>query len=335
MSRRPIPDGGSQRTHFGRAGRSAGLRRRCAPLRKMARLRPRISENPVRAGREPVLPRHPHSVHPDDLHQPAEMARQPAVRDGALRGPGELRGRADQRPVLVLARAHVLFRRRCGRGRAGGRLRPGHAGEPVHAIEEALHHDLPGADDDRADRRRLQLLDDLHRQRPAQPDPGAGPRALRHRSAHPLAVPSGRRAVGHHHRRHLAVDLADLPDLPVRVLGASQAARQRGARHGRDALADLLARAVSAAQAGHRDRGHHPLDGGAEDVRSGRAADIRRTGHLDADRRLLPVGAGVGVQQVQLRRRRFDPAADHVLGPHLRRHLHADQAAQRRRRRAA
>ena len=40
---------------------------------------------------------------------------------------------------------------------------------------------------------------------------------LRHRSAHPLAVPPGRRAVGHHHRRHLAVDLAHLPDLPVRA----------------------------------------------------------------------------------------------------------------------
>ena len=115
------------------------------------------------------------------------------------------------------------------------------------------------------------------------------------------------------------------------LLGAAQAARQRRARHGRDALADLLARAVAAAQARHRHRRHHPLDGGAEDVRSGRAADLRRPRHLDPDRRLFPVGAGVGVQQVQLRRRRLDPAAVHVLGPDLRRHLHADPAAQRRR----
>ena len=43
----------------------------------------------------------------------------------------------------------------------------------LHAIEEALHHHLPGADDDRADRRRLQFLHDLHRQRAAQSDPGA------------------------------------------------------------------------------------------------------------------------------------------------------------------
>ena len=61
---------------------------------------------------------------------------------------------------------------------------------------EALHHHIPGADDDRADRRRLQFLDDLYRQRAAQSDPGPVPRALRHRPAHPLAVASGRRAVG-------------------------------------------------------------------------------------------------------------------------------------------
>ena len=150
-----------------------------------------------------------------------------------------------QRSVLAGGRPDLLLRRRRRRRRASGRLRPGHAGHPVHALEEALHHDLPDADDDRADRRRLQLLDDLHRQRAAQSAAGAGARALRHRSAHPLAVRSGRRAVGHHHRRHLAVDLAHLPDLPVRVLGAPPAARQRGARHGRHAVADLLARRSS------------------------------------------------------------------------------------------
>ena len=78
---------------------------------------------------------------------------------------------ARQRPVLAGARAHVLFRRRRRRARAVPRLRSGDAGVALHAIEEALHHHLPGADDDRADRRRLQFLDDLHRQRAAQPDP--------------------------------------------------------------------------------------------------------------------------------------------------------------------
>ena len=58
---------------------------------------------------------------------------------------------------------------------------------------------------------------------------------LRHRSAHPLAVASGRRAMGDHPGRHLAVDLAHLPDLPVGLLGAAAAAHQRRARHGRDA----------------------------------------------------------------------------------------------------
>ena len=53
----------------------------------------------------------------------------------------------------------------------------GDARVEVHAIAEALYHHLPGADDDRADRRRLQLLDDLHRQRAAQSDPGPVPRA--------------------------------------------------------------------------------------------------------------------------------------------------------------
>ena len=48
---------------------------------------------------------------------------------------------------------------------------------------------------------------------------------------------------------------------------------------------------------------------------------LRRTRHLDADGRLFPVGAGLGVQQVQLWGRRLGAAADHVLGADLRRHL--------------
>src|SRR5262249_60444580 len=146
---------------------------------------------------------------------------------------------------------------------------------------------------------------------------------------HPLAVRPGGGAVRHHHRRHLAVDLLDLPDLPVRLLGPAAPADQRRPRHGRYSLADLLARAAAAAQAGHRDRGDHPLDGGTQDVRPGGAAHLRGAGHLHADGRLLPVGAGLGVQQVQLRGGRLGAAADHVLRADLRRHLSPDPATQR------
>ena len=191
-----------------------------APLRAVARLRARVPPHPVPARRGAVRPDHPGALRPDDLDQPAEVARQPSVRDGPLRRPRELRGSAHQRSVLAGARAHLLFRRRRRRARAGRRLRAGDARVEVHAIAEALYHHLPGADDDRADRRRLQLLHDLYRQRAAQPDPGPVPGAVRHRPAHPLAVASDRRAVGDHHRRHLAVDVPDLPDLPVRLRGA-------------------------------------------------------------------------------------------------------------------
>src|SRR4029453_15177305 len=122
---------------------------------------------------------------------------------------------------------------------------------------------------DRADRGRVQFLDDLYRQRPPQPAAGAVSGAVRHRSAHPLAVRPGGGAARHHPRRHLAVDLADLPDLPVRLPGPAPPADRRRPRHGRHPLADLLARAAAAAQARHRDRGDHPPDGGTQDVRPG------------------------------------------------------------------
>src|SRR5262249_25271633 len=294
----------------------------------MARLGPHLPAHSVLAGGAVVHPGDLRPVPAQGLHQRAEMARQPPVRDRLFLRPGELRGGAHQRPVLAVDRAHVLFRQRGGGGRARGRLRARHAGEPVHALQEVLHHHVPDPDDDCADRGRVQFLDDLHRQRPAQPAAGAFSGAVRHRSAHPLAVRPGGGAARHHHRRHLAVDLADLPDLPVRLLGAAPPADRRRPRHGRYPLADLLARAATTAQARHRDRGDHPLDGGAEDVRPGGTAHIRGAGHLHADRCLFPVGAGLGVQQVQLRGGRLGAAADHVLRADLRRHLSPDPAAQ-------
>ena len=111
--------------------------------------------------------------------------------------------------------------------------------------------------------------------------------------------------------------LSGFSALPKQLVNA---ARVMGATPGRS-----LASAVSPAQTGHRDRGHHPVDGSAQDVRSSRAAHLRGAGDLDTDRRLLPVGAGVGVQQIQFRRCGFHPAARHVLDPHLCRHLHADR----------
>src|SRR5262249_45176244 len=145
-------------------------------------------------------------------------------------------------------------------------------------LQEVLHHHVPDPDDDRAYRGRVQFLDDLHRQRSPQPAAGTVSGAVRHRSAHPLAVRSGGGAVRHHHRRHLAVDLADLPDLPVRLLGAAPPADRRRPRHGRHPLADFLAGAAAAAQARHRDRGDHPLDGGTQDVRPGGTAHLRGPG---------------------------------------------------------
>src|SRR5262249_15785314 len=105
---------------------------------------------------------------------------------------------------------------RGGGGRARGRLRACHAGAPVHALQEVLHHHVPDPDDDRADRGRVQFLDDLHRQRPPQPAAGAVSGADRHRSAHPLAVRPGGGAARHHHSRHLPLAL---PYLPVRLPG--------------------------------------------------------------------------------------------------------------------
>ena len=186
-----------------------------------------------------------------------------------------------------------------------------------------LHHDLARADDDRSGGRGLQLYHAVHRLRADQPAPRALHRGTRPRSSHPVAVRSGSRAVGGNPFRRVAVDLTHVPDLPVRLLLAAQAAHQRGARHGGNALADLLASRAPAAQTRDRHRRGDPVDGGAEDLRSGRAAHERRPGHLDPVRRLLPVGAGLGVQQVQLRRGRLDHAAVHLLGAHLWRHLPA------------
>jgi multiple sugar transport system permease protein len=46
---------------------------------------------------------------------------------------------------------------------------------------------------------------------------------------------------GDHHRRRLAVDVADVPYLPVRLRCVTASARERGPRDGRIALADVLA----------------------------------------------------------------------------------------------
>ena len=277
---------------------------------------------------------HPDPLRADDLDQPAEVARQSSLRDGALQPASRTTSRCSATTSsgwrsgrtfyfagvavaleLVIGFVLAMLVSRCT------------------AIAQALYHHLPGADDDRADRRRLQFLDDLHRQRAAQSDPGSLSRAVRHRSAHPLAFASDRRAVGDHPRRCLAVDVADVPDFPVRLCGAAASARQCGSRDGCNALADVLAGRAAAAQARHRHRGHHPFDGGTEAVRSGGAAHLRRPWHLDADCRLLPVGAGLGVQQVQLRRRGLYSFAAHLLGPDLLRRVHADQPAPGGRRR--
>ena len=105
------------------------------------------------------------------------------------------------------------------------------------------------------------------------------------------------------------------------------AAHQRRPGDGRLALADLLVGRAAAAQAGDRDRGGGALDGGVEAVRPGGAADLRRARHLDPDGRLLPVGAGLAVQQVRLRRGGVDAAADPVLDADLHRHLADDARA--------
>ena len=188
---------------------------------------------PFRDRRGAVRSDHTGPIRADDLDQPAEMARQSAVRDGPLRRLRELRGSARQRPVLAGARPHVLFRWRRRGARADHRLRAGHAGDQVHAIAAALYDDIPGADDDRADRRRLQLLDDLYRQRAAQSAAGAvlerfgiDPR-IRWLS-HPIAA-----QWGDHHRRRLAVDVSDVPDFPVRLCRPAASTRQRRPRDGR------------------------------------------------------------------------------------------------------
>ena len=227
---------GSLSRRHGRSSRTlAGTSRSTkprAPVRKMARFRSCVPENPVRPGRSAFLPRHPDSVRSHDLHQSAEVASEPAVRAGRLFGLRELRGGAGDGSVLVRARTDVLLQHGCGRVRALRRLHSGDAREPLHALQETLYDDIPCADDDRADRGGLQLLDDLHRQRPAQSAARAVPGARRHRTSDPLAFPSSRGAVGDHHRRRLAMDLAHLPHFPLRLFRVARSARQRGAGHG-------------------------------------------------------------------------------------------------------
>src|SRR5262245_3772688 len=131
--------------------------------------------------------------------------------------------------------------------------------------------------------------------------------------------------MGHHHRRHLAVDVLDLPDFSVRLRCVTASTRQCGPRDGRIVLADLLADRATSAQAGYCDRGYHSLDGGAEALRSGGAANVRGPWHLDADSCLFSVGAGLGIQQIQLRCRSLDRASRHILNADLLRHLYVDQ----------
>ena len=157
-----------------------------------------------------------------------------------LSGLQELRGGAVRHRLLGGARAHLLFRRLRRGVRARHRLRAGDAGAPGGARAPDLHHRLPDPDDGCAGGGRLQLFDDLYRPRPAQPAAVAADGAARHGAAHPLAVRPAGRAMGDHPGRCVAVDLAHLPDLPVRLLRAAAAAHQRRPGHGRLALADLL-----------------------------------------------------------------------------------------------
>ena len=90
-----------------------------------------------------------------------------------------------------------------------------------------------------------------------------------------------------HHRRRVAVDVADVPDLRVRPGGAAAAPHPGRPGHGRHAVAGVPPRPAPAAQAHHRHRRGHPDDGGLQDLRHAHAAHPGRAGERDRDDRLF------------------------------------------------
>ena len=308
-----------------------GRRRRARPLRQMARLRAGVPADPVRAGRGPVHPRHPRPVPADDLHQPAEVARQPPVRDRPLlrasrttrrcspttssgwrSGAPSTSAASRSRSSSWSASCSPCWSAQCTRSK---KLYTTIFLIPMMIVPIVVGYNFSMIYIDSGPLNQL-LAPVLERF-------GIDPR-IRWLSD-PIAAQWAIIIADIWQWTSLTflIFLSGFSALPRQLVNA---ARVMGATPWQIFWRVQL----PLLEAGDRHRRHHPLDGGPEDVRSGRPADLRRTRHLDPDRRLLPVGAGVGVQQVQLRRRRLDPAAGHVLGPHLLRHLRADPAAQRR-----